>query len=71
MVSQLLSTVYRNTSANIFAVQLNDSIASLSVAITTLVTDLDNVVGGVETAVTNLLKNIPISVSILNTTVNA
>lgn len=52
-------------------VQLGDSIPQLSVAITTFITDLDNVVEGVEVAVTNVLKNVPVSVSVLDTTIEA
>lgn len=52
-------------------VELGDSIPQLSVAITTFITDLDNVVEGVEVAVTNVLKNVPVSVSVLDTTIEA
>lgn len=52
-------------------VELGDSIPQLSVAITTFITDLDNVVEGVEVAVTNVLKNVPLSVSVLDTTIEA
>lgn len=52
-------------------VELGDSIPQLSVAITTFITDLDNVVKGVEVAVTNVLKNVPVSVSVLDTTIEA
>lgn len=52
-------------------VELGDSIPQLSVAMTTFITDLDNVVEGVEVAVTNVLKNVPVSVSVLDTTIEA
>lgn len=52
-------------------VELGDSIPQLSVAITTFINDLDNVVEGVEVAVTNVLKNVPVSVSVLDTTIEA
>lgn len=52
-------------------VELGNSIPQLSVAITTFITDLDNVVEGVEVAVTNVLKNVPVSVSVLDTTIEA
>lgn len=56
---------------HVVIVELGDSIPQLSVAITTFITDLDNVVEGVEVAVTNVLKNVPVSVSVLDTTIEA
>lgn len=70
MVSEITRTV-GGVSKVVPGVELGDSIPQLSVAITTFITDLDNVVEGVEVAVTNLLKNVPVSVNVLDTKIEA